>query len=133
MSHHRPAEPTLVDRLLRVAAVAIALAIVALSLRAQAGETGIKASDNVLHGTAYFALTLAVLLAWIGRPGRPARSFYTAVSTTLVIFVGGLAVEVLQSLVGRETVVVEVLANGLGAGLALGLWTVMMRRDLLRS
>jgi hypothetical protein len=42
--------------------VGIAVAIVAFSLRTGAGETGIRVSDNVLVATAYFSLTLAILL-----------------------------------------------------------------------
>jgi VanZ family protein len=46
---------------------------------------------------------------------------------------GGLLVELAQSLVSRETEILDALANALGAGLALGLWALVMRASPERS
>jgi VanZ family protein len=46
---------------------------------------------------------------------------------TLVIVSGGGLVELAQTLVSGQTEALDALANTAAAGLALGLWTVLMR------
>jgi VanZ family protein len=99
----------------------------ALSLGPAPEEPTLELSDKLIHGLAYFSQTLAVLLAWIGRPGRFAQPLQVAVSTTLVIVVGGLFIELAQSLVSRETEALDALANTMGAGLGLALWSLLLR------
>ena len=127
MPQPSPEPPTWVDRALRAGSVVLALAIVGLSLGPAPEEPTFDVSDKVIHGLSYFALTLAVLLAWVGRPGRLAQPLQIALSVTLAIVSGGLLVELAQSLVSRETEFLDALANALGAGLALALWFVLMR------
>jgi VanZ family protein len=124
---------TWVDSVLRAGSVVLALAIVGLSLGPAPEEPTFDISDKVIHGLAYFSLTLAVLLAWVGRPGRLAQPLQVALSVTLVIVSGGLLVELAQSLVSRQTEILDALANALGAGLALGLWALVMRASPERS
>ena len=122
-----PEPPTWVDKALRAGSVALALAIVVLSLGPAPEEPTFDISDKVIHVLAYFSLTLAVLLAWVGRPGRLAQPLQIALSVTLVIVSGGLLVELAQSLVSRQTELLDALANALGAGLALCLWFLLLR------
>ena len=117
--------PTWVDNALRAGSVILALAIVGFSLGPAPEEPA--ASDKLIHGLAYFSQTLAVLLAWVGRPGRFAQPFQVAVSTTLVIVAGGLFIELAQSLVSRETEALDALANMMGAGLGLAVWSLLAR------
>ncbi|CAN5649130.1 hypothetical protein BH20ACT23_BH20ACT23_14480 [soil metagenome] len=122
-----PEPPTWVDKSLRAGSVVLALAIVGLSLGPAPEEPTFQISDKVIHGLAYFSLTLAVLLAWVGRPGRLAQSFQVAVAATLVVVSGGLLVELAQSLVSRQIEVLDALANALGAGLAFAVWSLVIR------
>jgi VanZ family protein len=116
-----------VDKALRAGSVVLALAIVAFSLGPAPEDPSIVISDKLIHGLAYFSQTLSVLLAWVGRPGRFAQPFQVAVSMTLVIVVGGLFIELAQSLVSRETEALDALANTLGAGLGLTVWSLLAR------
>jgi VanZ family protein len=122
-----PEPPTWVDGVLRAGSVVLTLGIVVLSLGPAPEERTIEISDKVIHGLSYFSLTLAVLLAWVGRPARPAQPLRIALWVTLVIVSGGGLVELAQTLVSRQTEALDALANTAGAGLALGLWTVLMR------
>ena len=117
--------PTWVDKALQVGSVALALAIVGFSLGPPPEDPA--TSDKLIHGFAYFAQTLAVLMAWVGRPGRFTQPFQKAVSMTLVIVAGGLFIELAQSLVSRQTEALDALANTLGAGLGLVLWSLLAR------
>ena len=119
--------PTWVDNALRVGSVILALAIVSFSLGPAPEDPTFELSDKLIHGLAYFSQTLAVLLAWVGRPGRFAQPFQVAVSTTLVIVAGGLFIELAQSLVSRETEALDALANMMGAGLGLAVWSLLAR------
>lgn len=129
MSSRRPEPPKWIERSLRVGAIVLAVAIVCLSLGPAPQESAVEISDKVIHGLAYFSLTLVVLLAWMGPLGRLVRPFQIAFSATLLIVGGGLLIELVQSLVGRQTEELDALANGLGAGLALGLWRVVLSRS----
>ena len=119
--------PTWVDKALRAGSIVLALAIVAFSLGPAPEEPTFEISDKVIHGLAYFSQTLAVLLAWVGRPGRYTQPFQIAVSTTLIIVTGGLFIELAQSLVSRETEALDAFANTFGAGLGLALWSLLAR------
>ena len=118
---------TWVDNALRAGSVILALAIVGFSLGPAPEDPTFELSDKLIHGLAYFSQTLAVLLAWVGRPGRFAQPFQVAVSTTLVIVAGGLFIELAQSLVSRETEALDALANMVGAGLGLAVWSLLAR------
>ena len=122
-------QPTWVDKVLQAGSVVLALAIVGFSLGPAPEEPTIDVSDKLIHGIAYFSQTLAVLLAWVGRPGRFTQPFQMAVSTTLVIVAGGLFIELAQSLVSRQTEALDALANTLGAGLGLALWSLLARPE----
>ena len=117
--------PTWVDKTLQAGSVVLALAIVGSSLGPTPDEP--VASDKLIHGLAYFSQTLAVLLAWVGRPGRFTQPFQRALSATLIIVAGGLFIELAQSFVSRETEALDALANTLGAGLGLALWSLLAR------
>jgi len=125
MSPSTAGPPTWVDKALQVGSIVLAFAIMGFSL-GPAPEDPV-ASDKLIHGLAYFSQTLAVLLAWVGRPGRFTQPFQVAVSTTLVIVAGGLFIELAQALVSRETEALDALANTLGAGLGLALWSFLAR------
>ena len=112
---------------MRFGSVVLALAIVGFSLGPAPEDPSIAVSDKLIHGLAYFSQTLAVLLAWVGRPGRFGQPFQMAVSTTLVIVSGGLLIELAQSLVSRETEVFDALANATGAALGLAVWSLASR------
>ena len=128
MPSRRPEPPKWIERGLRAGAVVLSVAIVSFSLGPAPQESALKISDKVVHGLAYFSLTLAVLLAWIGPWGRLVRPFQIAFSTTLLIVGGGLLIELAQSLVGRQTEELDALANGVGAATALGLWSLLLSR-----
>lgn len=117
------------DGVLRAGSIALALVIVALSLGPAPEDPALDISDKAIHGLAYFSLTLALLLAWVGRPGRLAQPLQVALAVTLVVVSGGLLVELAQSLVSRQTEFLDALANALGAGLALGLWALVLRPE----
>ena len=119
--------PTWVDNALRAGSVILAIAIVGFSLGPAPEDPTFELSDKLTHGIAYFSQTLFVLLAWVGRPGRFAQPFQVAVSTTLVIVAGGLFIELAQSLVSRETEALDALANTVGAGLGLAVWSLLAR------
>ena len=127
MPRHRAGPPTWVDVVLRAGSVVLALAIVGFSLGPAPEDPIFEVSDKLMHGLAYFSQTLAVLLAWVGRPGRDAQPFQVAVTTTLVIVSGGLLIEFAQSLVSRETEVFDALANATGAALGLAVWSLLAR------
>ena len=118
---------TWVDNALRAGSVILALAIVGFSLGPAPEDPTFELSDKLIHGLAYFSQTLAVLLAWVGRPGRFAQPFQVAVFTTLVIVAGGLFIELAQSFVSRETEALDALANMMGAGLGLAVWSLLAR------
>ena len=127
MSSPSAGPPTWVDKSLQAGSIVLALAIVAFSFAPAPAEATFEISDKVIHGIAYFSQTLAVLLAWVGRPGRYTQPLQAAVSTTLVIVAGGLFIELAQSFVSRETEALDALANTLGAGLGLALWSFLVR------
>ncbi|MPZ91368.1 MAG: hypothetical protein GEU68_07035 [Actinobacteria bacterium] len=129
MPTRKEVQPTWVDGVLRAGSIALALVIVALSLGPAPEDPALDISDKAIHGLAYFSLTLALLLAWVGRPGRLAQPLQVALAVTLVVVSGGLLVELAQSLVSRQTEFLDALANALGAGLALGLWALVLRPE----
>jgi VanZ family protein len=122
-----PEPPTWVDGVLRAGSVVLTLGIVILSLGPAPEEPTIEISDKVIHGLSYFSLTLAVLLAWVGRPARPAPAAPDRFLGDARHRERGGLVELAQTLVSRQTEALDALANTAGAGLALGLWTVLMR------
>ena len=125
--------PTWVDKALQVGSVVLALAILGFSLGPAPEEATFELSDKLIHAFAYFAQTLAVLLAWVGRPGRFTQPLQMAVSATLIIVAGGLFIELAQSLVSRETEALDALANTLGAGLGLAIWSLLLRTNPQQS
>jgi len=112
---------------LRAGSVVLALAIVGFSLGPAPEDPSIVISDKLIHVLAYFSQTLSVLLAWVGRPGRFAQPLQVAVSTALLIVAGGLFIELAQSLLSRETEALDAIANTLGAGLGLAVWSLLAR------
>ena len=133
MSPSSQGPPTWVDKALQVGSVVLALAIVGFSLGPAPDDPTFELSDKLIHGLAYFAQTLAVLLAWVGRPGRFTQPFQMAISATLVIVAGGMFIELAQSLVSRQTEALDALANTLGAGLGLALWSLLLRTSPKQS
>ena len=81
--------------------------------------------DKLLHFTAYFGLSLLATLAW-------GRRVHALLILAVVLALGG-ALEIIQSMVGRDAEWGDMLANTLGAmlgtGLAVGALTIAKRVD----
>ena len=95
----------------RIGAIALALAIVVLSLQPVTGTASIQHADKVQHLLAYGALAGLTGLGW------PRLSIALAVAGSIAF---GIGIEVAQGLgsAGRTASVADALANALGAGLA---------------
>lgn len=117
---------------LRTMACVIGVTVVALSL-GPPPSSGEAVPDKVAHLLSYFSFTSCALLGFVGRPGRsPASTNAGYLAVALIVAAGG-AIELLQALVGRDTSLLDALANAAGAALGLALWGLMMRRDLQRN
>ena len=87
-------------------------------------------ADKVGHALAYFATTLSFLFAAVWRPGRgdgrlPNAGYWFPV----VAVVCGIVVEILQGFTAtRSAQAGDVLAEVIGAGLALGVHEIVRRR-----
>lgn len=87
-------------------------------------------ADKVGHAIAYFATTLSFLFAAVWRPGRgkgrlPAAGYWFPV----VAVAAGIVIEILQGLTpSRSAQVGDVLAEVIGAGLALAVHAAVRRR-----
>ena len=97
--------------LFRLATLALAIAIMALSLQPSTGVTSFDHADKVHHFVAYFSLTAAAGLGW-----RRAGLLVLAVLVTLF----GVAIELAQAVMplGRFFSLLDMLANAAGAGAA---------------
>jgi len=88
-------------------------------------------ADKVGHAIAYFATTLSFLLAGVWRPGRgPGRWPWAEYWLPLAAIAAGIIVEVMQATLttDRTAQVADVLAEVVGAGLALAIHLAIRRR-----
>jgi VanZ family protein len=86
-------------------------------------------ADKVGHATAYFAFSLLLLLAGVWRPGR-VHGVWKGPAPALALAVGyGAVLEVVQGMVGRDAQILDVLADLLGAMVALLVWSIWRRRS----
>lgn len=96
----------------RIAAIAVLLAIIVLSLMPLSAPPGLpKWSDKVEHGLAYFALSFFFFLGFPKAASRPALSILCLSSIILL----GLAIEVIQPRVGRDFDLLDLAADAVGA------------------
>ncbi|MGH2778032.1 MAG: hypothetical protein ACRDJB_05220, partial [Actinomycetota bacterium] len=85
-------------------------------------------SDKLAHFLSYFSFTYCALLGFMGRPGRPPVAVVLAYALVGMIAAGGAGIELLQFLVGRDTSLMDALANAAGASLGLVVWILTVRR-----
>jgi len=107
----------------------VAVGIVVISVTADPDIKGMQfaGADKVGHAIAYLALTLMLLLAGVWRPGR-ARGIWRGPLPALLIAVAyGGVLELIQGAVGRDTQFLDLLADALGALLALTVWAGIRR------
>jgi VanZ family protein len=87
-------------------------------------------SDKVLHFGAYFVTTLGFLLAVAWRPVRGAGRRPKAGWGIVVVAVAlGVAMELLQSRIGRDAEVLDVVADAIGALAAFAVWAAIRARS----
>ena len=132
MDRNRPRSPGLIDFVLRALAVVIGVTVATLSLGPPTSSEGMV-PDKLVHFLSYLSFTYCALLGFIGRPGRPPLVFRLAYALVGMVAAAGAAIEVLQILVGRESSVLDALANAAGASLGLALWILTMRRSLQQA
>ncbi|MBI5938965.1 MAG: VanZ family protein [Caulobacterales bacterium] len=108
---------------LRIAAFALACAVIAwLSLAPSSGLPSVTLWDKAEHAGAYFGLTMIGVYAFPHRLTRLAAG----------LFLGGVGIEILQSMMelGRQGDPADALANT--AGIAAGLVLTRAIRELIR-
>jgi len=119
----------MVDLTLWSGVAVVAVGIVVISVTADPNIKGMQfaGADKVGHAIAYLALTLMLLLAGVWRPGR-ARGIWRGPLPALLIAVAyGGVLELIQGAVGRDTQFLDLLADALGALLALTVWAGIRR------
>ena len=86
-------------------------------------------ADKVLHALAYAVMVLLLCLAADRRPSRGAGPFPgSAIWLSILAFVAGGALELLQQLTGRDTELLDWVADGIGAVIGVWSWTLINRR-----
>ncbi|MGH2792016.1 MAG: hypothetical protein ACRDJ0_13670 [Actinomycetota bacterium] len=127
MNRYSSGSPTWIDYGLRVLTVVIGVAVVALSLGPPPDSEGVM-SDKLAHFLSYFSFTYCALLGFMGRPGRPPVAVVLAYALVGMVAAGGAGIELLQFLIGRDTSLMDALANAAGASLGLVVWILTVRR-----
>jgi VanZ family protein len=123
-----------VDALLWGAAVIWSTATVVWTLGPTPPEAdSFPLADKMLHALAYGVMVLLLSLAADRRPGRGSGPFPgSAVWLTVLAFAAGGALELLQHLTGRDTELLDWVADGVGAAIGLWGWTLVNRRWVVR-
>ena len=86
-------------------------------------------ADKVFHALAYAVMVLLLSLAADRRPGRGAGRFPgSATRLAVLAVVAGGALELLQHLTGRDTQLLDWVADGVGAAIGLWGWALINRR-----
>jgi VanZ family protein len=119
-----------VDRVLWVAALAVAGATIVWTLGPEPPDAGaIPSVDKLFHATAYVATVFLLLLAADWRPGRGSGRFPgTAVWICVVAVVAGGALELVQHVTGRDAELLDWVADAVGVAVAFGVWVWIRRR-----
>ncbi len=117
-----------IDHALRVASVAVGLGVLIGSLGPPPGEGVLPISDKVAHLASYFLFTFLALLGFIGRPGGRVLPPEIGYALVVAVIAAGALIEFAQTLVSRDLEFLDAVANATGAGLALALWLVVLRR-----
>ena len=120
--------PNRLDYSLRALTIVIGVAVVVLSLAPPPGSGGVI-SDKLAHFLSYFSFTYCALLGFIGRPGRPPEAVGLAYGLVTMVAAAGATIEILQVFVGRDTSLMDALANTAGASLGLVAWILTVRRS----
>lgn len=120
----------LVDRALWVGACVVAGATLVWTLGPAPPDAGsIPSVDKLFHATAYGLTVFLLLLAADWRPGRgPGRYPGTAVWIGVAAIAAGGALELVQHLTGRDTELLDWVADAVGVAVALGVWAAIRRR-----
>jgi VanZ family protein len=127
MDRYRP-RPTWIDHALRALAIVIGVSVAVLSLGPPPSSESMM-SDKYAHFLSYLSFTYCALLGFIGRPGRPPLVFRVAFALAAMIAAARPGIELLQILVGRDTSLMDALANAAGASLAWAVWILTVRRS----
>jgi len=129
--HQLPSRASrLVDALLWGAAVVWATATVVWTLGPTPPEAdSFPNADKVLHLIAYAVMVLLLSLAADRRPIRGPGPFPgSARWLAIVVVAAGGILELVQHLTGRDTELLDWIADGLGALLGLWVWMLVNRR-----
>lgn len=110
-----------------VAAVAVGIVVISVTADPNVKGMDFAGADKVGHAIAYFTLTLLLLLAGSWRPGRTESAWSSPAPALLIAVAYGGALEVVQGAVGRDAQFLDLLADALGALLALAVWAGMKR------
>jgi len=110
---------TLLRRVATAAAVVVFVGILVLSVVGNPPPVGLRNADKYEHFLAYFVLGFALTLAVrSGTPARRARLLGLIALAGCVLY--GCALEILQSVVGRECSILDALADTTGSLLGWG-------------
>lgn len=118
-----------VDLTLWSGVAVVAVGIVVISVTADPNIKGMQfaGADKVAHSIAYLALTLMLLLAGVWRPGRNGGVWNRPLPALLIVIAYGGVLELIQGAVGRDAQFSDLLADALGALLALAAWAGIRR------
>lgn len=118
-----------VDLTLWSVVAVVAVGIVVISVTADPNIKGMQfaGADKVGHAIAYLALTLMLLLAGVWRPGRNGGVWNGPLPALLIAIAYGGVLELIQGAVGRDAQFFDLVADALGALLALAVWAGIRR------
>jgi VanZ family protein len=111
------------------AAVVFIVAAIAYGSLSQVSTPSVDQIDKLFHATGYGTLTFTTLLAGVWRPGRGDGRWPAASAVVVVCAIAfGVAIEIAQGFVGRDSNIWDAAADLAGGVAGLGLWGLLRRR-----